>query len=400
MSGRKMKKVLMLASVASMIDQFNMPNIRLMQKMGYEVHVACNFIEGNTCNVQRIHALRKTFDDMQVRWHQWDCPRDLSSAAKCCRAYWQLWQLTGRRHFVWMHCHSPIGGALARIVAWQRGIRVIYTAHGFHFYKGAPWKNWLLYYPVEKILAYRTDELITINKEDYSFAKRHLKAKKICHIPGVGIDVDKFAALQLQGAKEFRRKYQIPEHALLLLSVGELNAGKNHRMVIAALAALPRQDVYYCICGQGALRGELEQYAASQGVGGRIRMLGYQEDMPQIYQSADIFVFPSVREGMPVALMEAMASGLPCVVSDIRGNRELVDDAAGGRAESGRRLTCQKPGGMRFSLEQPQQLKMALERLLEDVQLRKACGAFNRKKVRSYSQEAVQKRMCRIYKDI
>lgn len=379
-----MKKVLMLASVASMIDQFNMPNIELMQKMGYEVHVACNFIKGNTCSAQRIRALLETFSDMQVIWHQWDCPRDLSSAVKCYQAYRQLRQLTSQYQFVWLHCHSPIGGALARIAAWRRGIRVIYTAHGFHFYKGAPWKNWLLYYPVEKLLAYCTHELVTINKEDYAFAKKNLKAKKICHIPGVGIDVDQFAVRKPQGVKEFRRKYRIPEHALVLLSVGELNEGKNHRMVIHALASLPRQDVYYCICGQGDLRGELEQFAASQGVGGRIRMLGYQEDMPKIYQSADIFVFPSVREGMPVALMEAMASGLPCIVSDIRGSRELVDEA----------------GGMRFSLKQPKQLILALEQMLEDGQLRAACGAYNRRKVGSYSREAVQKRMYRIYQDI
>ena len=117
---------------------------------------------------------------MQVVLHQWDCPRNIASIKKCGTAYRQLWQLTGSWQYAWIHCHSPVGGALARVVAHWRRIRVIYTAHGFHFYKGAPVKNWLLYYPVEKLLSYWTDILITVNKEDYRFAKRCLKARKVC----------------------------------------------------------------------------------------------------------------------------------------------------------------------------------------------------------------------------
>ncbi len=184
------KAVLMIASVASMIDQFNMPNIRLLQEMGYEVHVACNFKEGNTCDAKRIRKLKETLASMQVVWHQWDCPRDVSSVKKCWNAYCQLRRLFRNNTFAWMHCHSPIGGALARIAARKGKIRVIYTAHGFHFYRGAPLRNWMFYYPVEKLLAGWTDVLITINREDYQFAGRRLKAGAVCHIPGVGIDVE------------------------------------------------------------------------------------------------------------------------------------------------------------------------------------------------------------------
>lgn len=420
------KKVLMLASVASMIDQFNMPNIRLMLDMGYEVHVACNFREGNTCDGRRVGELQRTLRRMRVVWHQWDCPRGIGSIRKCTRAYWQLWKLTGRHHYEWLHCHSPIGGVLARLAAHRRGIRVAYTAHGFHFYQGAPLRNWLLYYPLEKLLAHWTDALITVNREDYRFAKKHLKAKRIYHIPGIGLGLDKFAAGKPPCGDEknqFRRKYRIPEDALLLLSVGELNKGKNHRMVIDALAALRRQDVYYMICGQGALRRKLKQHAGSLGVSSRIRMLGYQEEMPWIYQNADIFVFPSMREGMPVALMEAMAAGLPCVVSDIRGNRELIcgageDDAGCGNEPvrhcinnavirhygnngvlAGKKTLQIRPGGIRFPLGQPGQLQKALEILLEDGKLGQECGKYNQKKIRSYGQAAVQKRMQKIYAD-
>jgi len=180
-------RVLMAASVASMIDQFNMPNIRLLQDMGYEVHVACNFRRGNTCDAARIRRLRQSLEGMGVRWHQWDCPRNLYDAGMCSKALVQLWKLAGRYRYDMVHCHSPVGGALARTVAHFQGIPVIYTAHGFHFYKGAPVKNWMLYYPAEKLLAYWTDVLVTVNREDYAFAVRNLAAGKYTGFPASGL---------------------------------------------------------------------------------------------------------------------------------------------------------------------------------------------------------------------
>lgn len=380
----------MISSVASMIDQFNMPNIQLMQHLGYEVHVACNFKEGNTFDAHQTKRLQKTLKAMHVVQHQWDCPRTFS-VKKCGMAYMQLRKLTDRHTFAWMHCHSPIGGALARIVAHQKKIRVIYTAHGFHFYKGAPMQNWLFYYPVEKLLAYWTDVLITINQEDYLFAKRRLPATYVYNIPGVGIDLKKYGSktntpahigrrLRISEEKAaFCKKFAIPEHAWVLLSVGELNKGKNHQMAIEALAALNKKDVYYLICGKGILHDKLQSYADNLGVGRQIRMPGYQTDMPWIYKHADIFVFPSLREGMPCALMEAMAAGLPCVVSDIRGNKELIHPA------------------MRVPPTNPQQMKQLLEMLIQDAALRQACSMYNRKKIQSYRLSVVQNRMKKIY---
>lgn len=390
-------KVLMLASVASMIIQFNMPNIQLMQEMGYEVHVACNFKEGSTCGRRQIKEFCNTLQRMHVVYHQWDCPRKSFPVAKCRKAYRQLWELTGRYRYEWVHCHSPIGGALARMVGHKRKMRIVYTAHGFHFYRGAPVKNWLLYYPVEKLLAHSTDVLITVNREDEQFARRHLAAAKVLRIPGIGIELPKYEqAKQTESdRKKFRRKYRIPQEALLLLSVGELNRGKNHSMVIEALAALSRKDVYYMVCGQGELHGRLLQQANRLGVGDRIRLTGYMEDMPHVYQNADVFVFPSVREGMPAALMEAMAAGLPCVVSDIRGNRELIgDEMVCDMLAVGNRLS----GGIRFSLRRPEQLCLALEQMFADKRLRQICGQYNREKIKGYGQEAVQKKMLMIYR--
>lgn len=398
----------MAVSVASMIDQFNMPNIRLLLEMGYEVHVACNFKEGNTCDASRILSLRKNLQELGVVMHQWDCPRKLYTVKSCYRAYQQLKELLMRYPVRWMHSQSPIGGVLSRLAAEQANIPVVYTAHGFHFYRGAPWKNWLLYYPVEKLLARRTDILITVNQEDDLFARRHLHAGKIVTIPGVGIDTAHFKelckdkAIRQEEKQMFRKKYQIPADSFVLLSTGELNQGKNHRMVIDALAAMHRTDVCYLICGQGMLKDRLQQYADRRGVGGQLRMPGYQSDMAQIYRNADIFVFPSRREGMPVALMEAMAAGLPCVVSDIRGNRELIGPCGAEETGTGCRSRfahecMKKNGGLRFSLNQPEQLQLALEILLEQEPLRQECAARNQKKIKAYDQAVVQKKMKKIY---
>lgn len=174
------------------------------------------------------------------------------------------------------------------------------------------------------------------------------------------------------------------------MSAGELSKRKNHRIVIEALAAMQRQDVYYLLCGQGALREKLRRYADKAGVLDHIRMPGYQEQMSWIFQNADVFVFPSIQEGMPVALMEAMAAGAPCVVSDIRGNRELVDDAE--------KHSYQDCGGIRFSYNKPEELQQALTRMLEDQQLRVACGRYNKEKIKSYELTAVQARMKVIYR--
>lgn len=399
----KNRRVLMIASVASMIDQFNMSNILHMQEMGYEVHVACNFEKGNTCSAARLSELKKELKQMHVIWHQWDCPRK-PKVVGCIRAGMQLCRLIKTYHFLWMHCHSPVGAAIARIVAYRYDIPVAYTAHGFHFYKKAPLKNWILYYPMEKIFAHRTDILITVNREDYQFAVRHLQAGKVYKIPGVGIDTEKYAVSVWSGEdrRNALKKYGIPENAVVLLSVGELSRRKNHEIVIRALAKIDRQDVYYLICGQGVLKKRLQMMADRLGVGDRLRMPGYKKELKIFYQSADIFVLPSLQEGLPVALMEAMACGLPCVVSDIRGSRELISGRMekDGSIKGAARQVCLAPGGARFSLRHPQQLQEVLKVLVNDKESRLRCGTHNKKKMKAYSQENVAVLMRKIYKEL
>lgn len=374
-------KVLITASVASMIDQFNMYNIHLLLEMGYEVHVACNFKKGNTCDRKRLQKLSSTLESLHVVQHQWDCPRGVGSIAASITAYWQLRKLIDKYLFAWIHCHSPMGSALTRVAAHRKNVRVVYTAHGFHFYKGAPLKNWLLYYPVEKLLARWTYALITMNEEDSYLARHNLKTAKVFCIPGVGVDMRRFGqeASEMEKSR-FRREHDISPDAYILLSVGELSSRKNHSAVLHTLPKLAEKNVYYIICGQGSLKKTLLREAEKLGVGNRVRMTGYLEQVEVFYRNADIFVFPSVQEGLPVALMEAMAASLPCVVSDIRGNKELIDQK------------------FRFSLGRPDQLVFILNQLLKDPAAGKKQGQRNWQKVKNYSSTVVEQRMRDVYK--
>ena len=234
------------------------------------------------------------------------------------------------RKYDLVHCHSPIGGIICRLANKHSkhydSTRMIYTAHGFHFFKGNnPLKNFL-FRNIERYGAKYTDTIITINKEDYEAAKKFKLRKNgtVEYVPGVGIDIDKINAIQ-GNKEELCKELNIPIDSILLLSVGELSKRKNHEVIVRLLNQLP-DNIHYVICGQGQLENYLLDLAQKLKVNNRLHLLGYRTNIPQIMKSCDIFVFPSLQEGLPVALMEAMACGLPCVASEIRGNIDLIED--------------------------------------------------------------------------
>lgn len=319
----------MLASVASMIDQFNMPNIALLRKLGYEVDVACNFIEGNTCSDERVAELKQKLQDMHVRCYQIDFARNIKHMGQNMRALRQVEGLMKQNGYAFCHCHSPIGGVVARIAGHRTKTKVIYTAHGFHFYQGAPVMNWLVYYPVEKMLSRWTDVLITINHEDYKLAKKKFKMKKLTYVPGIGIDTQR-ESLSQKEKEEKRKELGIPQDAFLITNAAEFTPNKNQKTVIEAIEQLHNPNIYFVMCGIGQKKAELEQYVKEHGLEEHIRFVGFRNDLHEILQTSDCFVLSSFREGLSVALMEAMAEGLPVVCSRIRGNVDLIKDGEGG----------------------------------------------------------------------
>ncbi len=320
-------KVLILASVASMIEQFNMNNIKILMELGYEVEVVANFIDAGTISIEKAEKLEKKLFEIGVRVYHVPIPRKISRLKKIIDSYTIVKKLCIKNKYKIIHCHSPIGGVIARLAAIdsrKNGTKLIYTAHGFHFYKGAPAKNWILYYPIEWFCSWITDILIVINHEDFIRAKNHMHAKRVEYIPGVGIDMDRFN-LNLADVEKKRKLLGVKTDEFLFLSIGELNKNKNHEFVIKVIARLKNSKVKYFIAGEGDLKEDLIELVEKLDLESQIKLLGYRDDVEELYQVADLFVFPSKREGLPVALMEAIASRVPVVCSKIRGNSDLAN---------------------------------------------------------------------------
>ncbi|MBR5272796.1 MAG: glycosyltransferase family 4 protein [Clostridia bacterium] len=321
--------------------------------------------------------VRPEYYEMDCQVHNISCSRSPLSKNNF-KAYKQLKKLIDENEYDIVHCHTPVAAMLTRLAARRarkKGTKVIYTAHGFHFYKGAPKKNWLIYFPIEWFCAFFTDVLININKDDYKFATKHIKAKKVEYVPGVGIDTSLFKRDWKAGAR-IREELGIPNDAKLLLSVGEINENKNHKCVINAIENL---DVYYIIAGKGPKDKELQALIDAKGMTERVKLLGFRSDVADLYSAADAFVFPSFREGLPVSVMEAMATGLPVVCSKIRGSIDLVD----------------YNGGEHFDPHSSESCKKALETLLlRDLE---PIGEYNKQKVCEFNYETVNKKMKEIY---
>lgn len=380
-----MKRVLMLASVASMIDQFNMPNIALLQKLGYEVDVACNFIEGNTCSDERVAELKQKLQDIHVCCYQIDFARNIKHMGQNMRALGQVEGLMKQNGYAFCHCHSPIGGVVARIAGHRTRTKVIYTAHGFHFYQGAPVMNWLVYYPVEKMLSRWTDVLITINHEDYKLAKKKFKMKKLTYVPGIGIDTQR-EGLSQKEKEEKRKELGIPQDAFLITNAAEFTPNKNQKTVIEAIEQLHNPNIYFVMCGIGEKKAELEQYVKEHGLEEHIRFVGFRNDLHEILQTSDCFVLSSFREGLSVALMEAMAEGLPVVCSRIRGNVDLIKDGKGGILVS--------PGEEKDYEEAFRKLYEMKQKAFQKFE---NIGLNNRNKVEAFSKETVDQIMKKVY---
>ncbi|MFK4290902.1 glycosyltransferase family 4 protein [Bacillus sp. RC250] len=372
-----MKKVLFVATVVKAhIMVFHIPYLKWFKENGYETYVCARNDYENK-------------EDCVIPYcdYYYDLPFERSPIKlNNFKTYKQLKEIIESNEFDIIHCHTPMGGALTRLAARnvrKKNTTVIYTAHGFHFYKGAPITNWLLYYPVERWLARYTDVLITINKEDYNRAK-NFKAKRVKYVPGVGIDTSKFSGA-LGNTAIKRVEMGLPEDSLIVLSVGELNKNKNHEIIIKAIGVLRNPDIYYVICGEGQLKDYLENLAKELGIENQVKLLGYRTDIVEISKISDVFAFPSIREGLSLALMEAMSSGLPVIASDIRGNSDLIHGGKGGY------------------LIQPGDIKgfvTALNKINQVDSLRYSMGEFNKKTVSEFDLDNVLSIMKKIYLDL
>ena len=315
-----MKKLLFTATVDSHILHFHLPYLKLFKDNGYEVHVATNGDEVIPyCDVKHKVMFERS-------------PYKVNNL----KAIKQLRKIIDNEKFDIIHCHTPMGSVVTRIAAKRarkKGTRVIYTAHGFHFYKGAPLMNWFLFYPVEKYLSRYTDTLITINNEDYELAMKKFKKTNVEYVPGVGIDPNKFDIKMSEKEKDnLRKEIGLKKDDFVMICVGELNDNKNQIMQIEAMKWLVQKhkNIKLLLAGTGAKKEFLQDKIKEYNLQSNIFLLGYRKDIPKLLKISNLAISTSKREGLPVNVIEALYVEIPIIGTNCRGTRDLIVDDKNG----------------------------------------------------------------------
>lgn len=342
--------------------------IRELIKEGHSVDIATNENGGKT-------PVDQFFIELGCKIYPISCSRSPLSLQNI-KVVKEIKTLVQSGNYDIVHCHTPIAAASTRLACKKlrkSGLKVFYTAHGFHFYEGAPIKNWILFYPIEKWLSKYTDVIITINQEDYKRATEKFRSKRVKYVPGVGINSEWFGP-EKSSRDKIRMELKLDDSQFVLLSVGELNENKNH---VAVIKAIKGMNLVYVIVGKGEKNKELEDVAKEYGVD--LRLMGFRKDVIDFYSAVDAYILPSIREGLNVSLMEAMASGLPCLCGKIRGNVDLID----------------VNGGYLFNPQSINEIRYAIQKLL--IADNRLLGTHNQKIIQTFDVQTVNSKMWEIY---
>ena len=368
-----MKKVLFVAHVDSHIRHFHLPYLKYFKEKGYEVHVATSNDENEVfpyCDVKHTVCMERS-------------PFKLNNI----KAISQMKKILSKEHFDVIHCHTPMGGVVTRIAAKnarKHGTKVFYTAHGFHFCKGCPKKNWIFYYPVEKYLSKFTDVLETINIEDYELAKNKFHAKRVEMVHGVGVDDKKFneEPLDKDEKNKLKKELGINDGDFVLMYVAELNANKNQGMLIEAMKkivnTIPNCKLY--LIGKGIFEDKYKNDIVFAGLENNVNMTGYRNDTNKLLKLANLCVATSKREGLPINLVEAALSGVPMLAYKNRGHVEIVQNDVNG-----------------YSFESENELVSRVIQLYKDKELLKNLKSNCRKSAEKFTLDNALKEQIEIY---
>lgn len=320
-----------------------------------------------------------TFYDQNIYRSIFDLKNNLKGYKNLCK------MLTDHPDIEVIHCNTPIGGVIGRLCGKKFGKKVIYTVHGFHFYKGAPLVNRTIFKWIEQWMARYTDVLITINKEDYEAAQKFTlkKGGRAVYVPGIGINSSVYDSVSIDKVAK-KQEIGVPANAHLCLGVGDLNDNKNVVTMIKAIAKSPA-SVHLALCGFGPLKGKLRELCQTLKVENRVHFLGFRRDVSELYKASDFLFMASKREGLPRTTMEAMCAGIPCLCSNIRGNTDLIDDGK---------------GGFLISPLDADGFAEAISKLINNPQMCEEMGTYNREKVKAFDIEVVKKSMCEIFRTI
>lgn len=307
---------------------------------------------------------------------------------KNVKAYRELKTILSSNSYNIIHCHTPMGSVLGRLAAKniKEKTTLIYTAHGFHFYRGAPLINKLVYYPIEKYLAKYTDALITINDEDYKMAKLNfLSCQNIYKLNGIGVDLDRFMPCDNERRKILRKNFGIGEMDFVILYVAEFIPRKNHKLFIRCIKTLNDRikNLKVFFVGTGPLFHKHKKNIEAIGLSGIVQFLGYRYDVEKLCNIADIGISASKQEGLPIGIVEYIVSGLPVVCSKIRGHVDVI---------------INRQNGLLFNLNEPDQVIDSIVELYADENLRKMIIQSNLCVREKYSLNTAITKMAEIYK--
>lgn len=365
---------MMLATTDNMIWQFLLPHIKYLQEQGNTVECVCS----------------KTgfwFDELRDKFgltcHDVSLPRNPLHPS-IFKGWKQLKKLQKQEHYDLVYCQQPVGGVMGRMIAKKFKIPCIYTAHGFHFFKGNSKIKNLIFRTIEKHYSKYTNALVTINQEDYNAAQK-FKAKKVYKINGIGVDLSKYKVNMALNKSEFKKSLGLNEDDFVITSIGELNENKNTLRLIEVMAQIPESKIKYLICGQGPLKDKYEESIKKYGLENRVKLLGFRTDIPDILTITDLYIMPSYREGLSKSMMEAMCYGLPIVASKIRGNVDLVGENEGG-------ILCNPTNNAEF--------KDAILKLYNNPDLIKQLSQRNLQEIKKYDINVVINQLEKIYEEI
>lgn len=357
-----MAKRILVTSTDLMMVQFLLPHIMNLSENGYEVEIACSVVGG------RIDEIREKLNGYVKKIHTVRLVRSPINPINF-KGYGDVKQIINNGHYDIIWTNEPVMGVTVRLAArkvCKNGTKVMYMVHGFHFYKGAPLLNWMVYYPIERMMAPKADLITTINREDYKRAQ-NFKVKRVEYIHGIGINTERLT--KSENAVNLRSELGLAEDDFIVISVGELNKNKNQKVIIKAVAQLNDPQIHYVLCGKGDQLENLKKLVKKCGIESYVHFLGYRKDVVDLCSQADVFAMPSKREGLPVASLEAMYCGLPLVNSNIRGLEDVTENGKSG-------FTCAPDDIIAFA--------DGIERLKTDTVLRDQTKSFNLEMVKNF----------------
>ena len=366
----KSREIILLGNVRK-------PCIETAHEMGYEIWVGVNKDKPEEL---------KSDADYPVYFYDSHTYRNLFAFKDNCIAFRNAMRVLKKGGFEVIHCNTPIGGVIGRLCGKLLKVpHIIYTVHGFHFYKGAPLFNRTVLKWAEMIMAHWTDVIITMNQEDYEAAKKFKLRNngKVYYVPGVGIDTDVYKNVVVDKNK-IRSSLGLKDSDIVCISMGDLIPRKNYGVAIKTIAECRNPNLHYLICGKGPELKNLQYLAKEKGIENQIHFLGYRIDIKELLKVADIFMFTTLQEGMPRSMMEAMASGLPCIASKIRGNVDLLEDGK---------------GGYLVPVDDVRVIADKLRKLALDTELRKKMSERNLIRIKDFDTAKVKEIIGKIYRE-